>query len=89
MSTQRSASNVWRPDNTSKDLSRRDDVVAMVRDVLRCHGAIATRASTRASPEGSLASVAFGVLMERMGRFPDIKMREICEALDVAVDCGR
>lgn len=37
----------------------------------------------------SIESVTLGVLVERMGRLADVKMRAICEALDVAVDCRR
>ena len=36
----------------------------------------------------SIESVALGVLTERMGRLADIRMRQICDALEVAVDCG-
>jgi mRNA interferase MazF len=32
-------------------------------------------------------SVSTGVLVERLGRLADTKMREICEALEIAVDC--
>jgi mRNA interferase MazF len=35
----------------------------------------------------SVESVALGVLVERLGRLADARMREICEALQVAVDC--
>lgn len=35
----------------------------------------------------SIESVALGVLTERIGRLADITMRQICEALEVAVDC--
>ena len=37
----------------------------------------------------SVESVAVGVLVERIGRLGDVRMREICAALEVAVDCGR
>lgn len=37
----------------------------------------------------SIESVALGVLTERIGRLADVKMRNICAALEVAVDCGR
>jgi mRNA interferase MazF len=37
----------------------------------------------------SVESVALGVLTERIGRLGDITMRQICIALEVAVDCGR
>ncbi|MGH9087863.1 MAG: type II toxin-antitoxin system PemK/MazF family toxin [Acidimicrobiales bacterium] len=37
----------------------------------------------------SIESVALGVLTERVGRLADVKMRNICEALEVAVDCRR
>jgi mRNA interferase MazF len=36
----------------------------------------------------SIESVAVAVLVERIGRLADIKMREVCTALEVAVDCG-
>lgn len=35
----------------------------------------------------SVESVAVAVLVRRLGRLPDSRMREICGALDVAVDC--
>ena len=35
----------------------------------------------------SVESVSIGVLVERLGRLSDEKMREICAALAVAVDC--
>lgn len=35
----------------------------------------------------SVESVSVGVLVERLGRLSDEKMREICAALAVAVDC--
>ncbi len=37
----------------------------------------------------SVESVAVAVLVERTGRLADARMREICAALEVAVDCGR
>ena len=37
----------------------------------------------------SVESVSVAVLVERMGRLSDIRMREICAALEVAVDCHR
>src|ERR1700730_15460295 len=36
----------------------------------------------------SVESVSVAVLMERLGRLSDARMREICGALEVAVDCG-
>jgi len=36
----------------------------------------------------SVESVSVGVLVERMGRLSDQRMREVCAALEVAVDCG-
>lgn len=36
----------------------------------------------------SIESVAVAVLVERIGRLADRKMREVCTALEVAVDCG-
>ena len=35
----------------------------------------------------SVESVSIGVLVERLGRLSDDRMREFCEALEVAVDC--
>ncbi len=35
----------------------------------------------------SLESVSLGVLVERIGRLSDIRMRQVCAALEVAVDC--
>ena len=35
----------------------------------------------------SVESVSVGVLVERLGRLGDARMREICGALSVAVDC--
>ncbi|HEX4343935.1 MAG TPA: type II toxin-antitoxin system PemK/MazF family toxin [Solirubrobacteraceae bacterium] len=37
----------------------------------------------------SVESVCVGVLVERLGRLSDARMREVCAALDVAVDWGR
>ena len=36
----------------------------------------------------SVANVAVGTLVERLGRLSDSRMGEICGALGVAVDCG-
>jgi mRNA interferase MazF len=35
----------------------------------------------------SIESVTLGVLVERLGRLSDARMREVCAALEVAVDC--
>lgn len=35
----------------------------------------------------SVESVALGVLVDRLGRLSDDRMREVCTALSVAVDC--
>ncbi|UGS36450.1 type II toxin-antitoxin system PemK/MazF family toxin [Capillimicrobium parvum] len=35
----------------------------------------------------SVESVSVAVLVQRLGRLADARMREICAALDVAVDC--
>src|SRR5579862_6371540 len=35
----------------------------------------------------SVESVSVSVLVERLGRLSDVKMREVCAALEVAVDC--
>ncbi|HEX3452391.1 MAG TPA: type II toxin-antitoxin system PemK/MazF family toxin [Solirubrobacteraceae bacterium] len=35
----------------------------------------------------SVESVSIAVLVERLGRLSDDRMREVCVALDVAVDC--
>jgi len=37
----------------------------------------------------SVESVSVGVLVERLGRLADARLREICRALEVAVDCER
>ena len=37
----------------------------------------------------SIESVAIAVLVERIGRLSDERMRQICTALEVAVDCPR
>lgn len=37
----------------------------------------------------SVESVAVSMLVDRLGRLADLRMREICGALEVAVDCGR
>ena len=36
----------------------------------------------------SVESVSLGVLIERLGRLSDDRMREVCAALAIAVDCG-
>jgi mRNA interferase MazF len=36
----------------------------------------------------SVESVPISALVERLGRLADGRMREICAALEVAVDCG-
>ena len=35
----------------------------------------------------SLESVSLGMLVERLGRLDDDRMRQVCAALAVAVDC--
>jgi mRNA interferase MazF len=35
----------------------------------------------------SVESVSVAVLVERLGRLSDDRMREVCAALDVAVEC--
>ncbi len=35
----------------------------------------------------SVESVSVGVLVARLGRLADVRMREVCRPLDVAVDC--
>lgn len=35
----------------------------------------------------SIESVSIAVLVERLGRLSDARMRQICSALEVAVDC--
>ncbi len=37
----------------------------------------------------SVESVTVAVLVERLGRLSDARMREVCGALEVAVDCPR
>ena len=36
----------------------------------------------------SVESVAVAVLVERIGRLADVRLSEICTALEIAVDCG-
>lgn len=36
----------------------------------------------------SVESVSVAVLVDRLGRLSDERMRQLCAALDVAVDCG-
>ena len=36
----------------------------------------------------SVEGVSVGVLVERLGRLSDERMREVCRALEVAVDCA-
>jgi mRNA interferase MazF len=36
----------------------------------------------------SVESVSLGVLVERLGRLADTRMREMCAALAVAIDCA-
>lgn len=36
----------------------------------------------------SVESVSIGVLIQRIGRLSDSRMRQICQALEVAVDCA-
>jgi mRNA interferase MazF len=33
-------------------------------------------------------SVAIAVLVERIGRLADVRMSEVCAALEIAVDCS-
>jgi mRNA interferase MazF len=35
----------------------------------------------------SVESVSLGTLVERLGRLSDVRMRQICEALEIAVAC--
>jgi mRNA interferase MazF len=37
----------------------------------------------------SVESVSVATVVERLGRLSDERMREICEALEIAVDCQR
>jgi mRNA interferase MazF len=36
----------------------------------------------------SVESVSVGVLVERLGRLGDDRMRQVCAALEIAVDCS-
>ncbi len=36
----------------------------------------------------SVESVSIAVLVERLGRLSESRMREVCSALEVAVDCA-
>jgi len=48
-------------------------------------GEIATRSAVNLD---SVESVSVAVLVERLGVLSDDRMREVCTALAVAVDCG-
>ena len=48
-----------------------------------------SRAPVSAVNLDSVESVSIGLLVERIGRLSDECMRQICAALDVAVDCQR
>lgn len=37
----------------------------------------------------SIESVSVAMLAERLGRLSDARMREVCQALEIAVDCDR
>ncbi len=37
----------------------------------------------------AVESVAVAVLVDRLGQLSDDRMREVCAALEVAVDCSR
>jgi mRNA interferase MazF len=37
----------------------------------------------------SVESVSIAALVERLGRLSDSRMREVCAALEIAVDCSR
>ncbi len=37
----------------------------------------------------SIESVSIAVLIDRIGRLSDGRMRQVCDALEVAVDCQR
>jgi mRNA interferase MazF len=36
----------------------------------------------------SVETVSTSVLVERLGRLSDLRLRQICAALEVALDCG-
>lgn len=36
----------------------------------------------------SVESVSISILVERIGRLSDVRMRQICAALSIAVNCG-
>jgi len=40
-----------------------------------------------ATGSGTVDSVSVAVLVERLGRLSDDRMRQVCRALEVAVDC--
>ena len=44
--------------------------------------------SARVANLDSVESVSLGVLVDRIGRLADSKMRKVCDALQVAIDCG-
>jgi mRNA interferase MazF len=37
----------------------------------------------------SIESVSVAILVDRIGRLSDVRMRQLCDALEVAVDCQR
>lgn len=37
----------------------------------------------------SIESVSVAILVERLGRLSDQRMRQLCAALEIAVDCSR
>jgi mRNA interferase MazF len=37
----------------------------------------------------SIESVSVAILVDRIGRLTDVRMRQLCGALEVAVDCQR
>jgi mRNA interferase MazF len=37
---------------------------------------------------GRVESVSIAILVERLGRLADVRMRQICAALAIAVDCS-
>jgi mRNA-degrading endonuclease toxin of MazEF toxin-antitoxin module len=61
-----------------------DSFVAERGDARAARGPVPRRCAVNLD---SVESVSLGVLVERLGRLADTRMREICAALAKAVDC--
>ncbi|MDF8263288.1 hypothetical protein [Luteipulveratus flavus] len=51
-------------------------------------GGVVVRAGGHRAPPGSVESVPVALLVQRLGRLSDDRMREMCAALAVATACG-